>query len=116
MKWRKGNEEGCLYILNKNDLSRIGSSWMKGRLKIGDIVMSLKHSGDCFDDYILIHRYHNGLRAIPGSEFGAYSMGEKLKWKPTKREFHMLMAGEDVRNGVERHKLSEEIEQRALNV
>lgn len=109
--WRDGNSIGTLYTLEKNDLSRIGDCWLKGRLRAGDVILCVAHSGDCFNDYVLINPFLNGLNAILGSEFGAYVLGKKLNWQPSKKEYHLLMAGKTLlTNNVERHPLSIELE------
>lgn len=94
--WRGGAIEGALYRIGADDLDRVGSCWMKGRLKIGDLVLCIKHSGGCFYDYILVTEYANpSIQGIPGSMFGAYTLGKKeaeLNYK----DFHLVAAGESV--------------------
>jgi hypothetical protein len=108
--WNKGNEIGSIYLIEtQEDINRMGHSWMEGRLKIGDFILCTEHSGDCFNEYVLINLFYNGLNAVLASKFGAYSLGKKTKWQPTSREFHLLLAGEDVRNGMNEHPLNKEI-------
>jgi hypothetical protein len=94
----QGNEPGRLYILATEDLSRVGNCWMKGRLKVGDVILCIDHGGDYFNDYLLMDVRDSFIRAIVASEFGAYMLGTKLHWRPTKREFHLLCAGESISN------------------
>lgn len=82
---------------------------MRGRLRRGDVVLCGKHSGDCFNTYILCEVLGNGVRGIPGSRFGAYTMGVPTGWQPTDREYHLLMAGEFVGGGLETHPLHMEV-------
>jgi hypothetical protein len=110
--WGVGNSIGKLYILDENDLSRVGDCWMKGRLHVGDVVLCTAHSGDCFNDYVLIRSFHNGLEAILGATFGAYVFGTELDWQPSDKEYHLLLAGGMVRNGINQHPLSTELKVR----
>jgi hypothetical protein len=108
--WRNETGNGTLLVLNDpNDLERIGHCWMEGRLKLGDVVLCFDHSGDCFNDYILIEVFHNGIRGIPESKFGAYTLGTETKWQPSNKEYHLLLAGENVLNGIKEHPLHKEI-------
>lgn len=110
--WRNGNSIGTMYILDEADLSRVGDCWMAGRLHAGDVVLCTTHSGDCFNDYVLIRPFYNGLEAILGATFGAYVFGTELDWQPSAREYHLLLAGEMVRNGINEHPLYAELERR----
>jgi hypothetical protein len=110
--WGSGNSTGTLYILEGKDLYRVGDCWMKGRLLAGDVVLCTGHSGDCFNDYVLIRPFYNGLEAILGATFGAYVFGKETKWQPTAREYHLLLAGERIRSApeaTEQHPLSIEL-------
>lgn len=77
--WHNGNSIGTMYILDEDDLSRVGDSWMNGRLRAGDVVLCTAHSGDRFNQYVLIRPFQNGMEAILGSSFGAYVFGTKLE-------------------------------------
>ncbi len=96
--WGGGNDVGAVYFMeNLLDLNRVGNCWIDGRLKLGDVVLCTQHTGDCFYDYVLLQTFTNGLRAIittPG--WGAYALNKKMQWKPTARQFHLLLAGESV--------------------
>jgi hypothetical protein len=87
------------------DLARVGNCWMKGRLLVDDLAMAISHSGDCFFNYELLDSFLHygggqemrvGYRRIPGSRFGAYTLGVAHEFQPSEREFHLLMAGENV--------------------
>ena len=97
-EWRTGNEIGVIYEMIKEDLPRVGHSWMEGRLRIGDLALCIEHSGDCFYDYILIDKISNGMTGIPESEFGAYVMHKQSDLVITGREYHLLAAGEFVQH------------------
>lgn len=94
--WRSGNEIKKMYILNEHDLSRIGNCWMEGRLLINDIILCVDHTGDCFNNYVLIYPFMNGIKAILESKFGAYQLGTKLNWQPSETEYYKLLADEDI--------------------
>jgi hypothetical protein len=40
-----------IYRINEPDKVRVGNCFMKDRLKEGDLVLCVKHSGDCFQDF-----------------------------------------------------------------
>ena len=105
--WNEGNSIGTMYVLEEKDLSRIGHSWMEGRLRAGDVVLCTAHSGDYFNDYILIDVYSNGINAILGASFGAYTMGTPTQWQPSAREYHLLLAGERVNINARENPLGE---------
>jgi hypothetical protein len=108
---RKGSKSGSVFVLSEDDLSRVGSCWMRGRLRIGDVCMCIKHSGDCFNDYILLQMYDNAIRGIPGSEFGAYVFySDPLNWRPTPEEFDIIRVGGSDNRGLEKHPLTQEVE------
>lgn len=99
--WGKGATIGKFYRLTKSeDLNRVGSCWMKGRLNINDLILCIKHTGDCFYDYILIKEFGNGLQGLPESEFGAYTCGEPININLNDKEFHLLCAGEFITNSI----------------
>jgi hypothetical protein len=94
--WGSGAEIGALYRIRPEDFGRVGCCWMAGRLKDGDLVLCVAHSGDCFFDYILIYEYANGIEGIPGSSFGAYTLGSKVDYTPSAKACAMLKRGEFV--------------------
>ena len=94
--WGQGNQIGQCYRITEPDLSRVGHSWMEGRLRAGDLVLCCEHSGDYFYDYILVYEYDNALKGLPQSKFGSYTLSTPVVWELLAREFHLLMAGESI--------------------
>lgn len=93
--WGEGAIIGKLYrLVESADLDRVGHCSMRGNLKINDLILCIKHAGDCFYNYILIKEFEKGLKSIPKSEFGAYTIGIPVNIKLTDKEFHLLCAGE----------------------
>lgn len=101
--WGSGASIGTMYKLSKKDLDRVGSCWMSGRLMVGDLVLCIRHSGDCFYDYILVEEGANFYEGIPGSEFGSYTLGTKVK-EFSNKEYHLLAAGETIKKPMEKTK------------
>lgn len=111
-EWGGNAQIGKAYIVRPVDLGRVGYCWMRGRLKVGDIVLPLRHSGDCFYDYVLaeggdwltLGKNPNvpAFRRIVQDTFGAYQIGDLLSVQPTDREWHLLMAGETVNFSADR--------------
>lgn len=97
-----GHYPGLVLVLREEDFAQVSNCWMKGRLKAGELIMCTKHAGDYFWYYALLEHvgknthnkeiYKLNLR----SEFGAYVLGETTSYQPTHREFHLLMAEEQV--------------------
>jgi len=61
--------------------ARIGHCWAKGRLKQGDLIVAVAHSGDGFFDYVLVHElpFLGCMTLEPvGKPFGAYTIGRKV--------------------------------------
>ena len=108
MNWRTGDvKPGHLVKIDPTDFGRIGHCWMRGRLHDGDLAMAVSLSGDCFWTYMLVRHDYSifhpatkfivpGYKLIKESSFGAYVMGTPYQFQPSEREFHLLMAGEDV--------------------
>ncbi|MEE8577293.1 MAG: hypothetical protein V3T31_08550 [candidate division Zixibacteria bacterium] len=97
-KWGGGQSIGVIYILSEADNDRFGSHWFKGRIKDGDVVLCVAHTGDCFYDYKLIKVYGNGLEVLDDSpRMCGYGLGIESEGELTSREFHLLMAGEFVK-------------------
>ena len=92
--WRDGGDIGSVYVLDEHALSRVGDCWLKDRLKVGDVVLCVALSGDCFNNYVLLRIFYNGLMIIPESKFGAYVFSGKTVWQPSKKEFCLLLAEE----------------------
>ncbi len=95
-------ELGRVFRLRPSDLDRVGRCWMQGRLREGDLVMPVEHSGDCFFSYELLEggfTLHDGGREGPGyrwcrgGRFGAYSCGVPFAEQPTAVERALLFEG-----------------------
>jgi hypothetical protein len=95
-QWGGGAEIGVLYrVMTEADCERVGNCFMKGRLRVGDYALCLKHAGDCFYDYMLVERIANGWRGYPQATFGAYVFGDTFPdCHLSSREYHLLAAGE----------------------
>jgi hypothetical protein len=52
---------------------------VKGKLKPGDLIACMDHSGDCFQNYVMVQRHGEELRAVVGMEFGSYGNGDCQK-------------------------------------
>lgn len=82
--WRTGGVVvGGVYRLGVEDLSRLGHVAMRGRMKVGDVVVATKHSGDCFWDYVLVSfsQGANGgvwLRVEKVGAISGYALGRKV--------------------------------------
>ena len=94
-EWGEGATIGKLYrLVESTDLNRVGLCSMRGNLKINDLILCIKHTGDCFYNYILIEEFEKGLKGIPKSEFGAYTTGIPVNINLTNKEYNLLCAGE----------------------
>jgi hypothetical protein len=92
LDWRNSMAVGTLvHVTTDADQSRVGDCWMKGRLKKGDVLLVLEHSGDNFYDFCLVDVYGNGIRALSQMRFGAYALGELLDWQPTPEDVQSLL-------------------------
>lgn len=102
--WRTDEHyPGLLLVIAEKDFSRVGNCWMKGRLKVGDLILCMKHAGDCFWKYAIVENHftlastgRQGYLLVAASAFGAYTLGTPYEFQPTTREFHLLMAGETI--------------------
>lgn len=96
-QWGTGASSGSLVRLTTEaDLRRVGNCWLQGRLRVGDVLMCVEHTGDHFYDYIPVQIGGNFVNGLPEHRLGAYVLGEPLKWQPSSKEFHLLCAGENV--------------------
>lgn len=102
-EWRSGGHyPGLILKISEKDFDRVGACWMKGRLKVNDLVMAIAHSGDCFWTYMLVDDRYTSAKnqrlyfLIKESSFGAYVLGTHYTVQPSEREFHLLMAGEKI--------------------
>src|SRR4051812_48444122 len=108
-EWRKNSVViGRVYVVADHDLGRVGECWMRGRLLVGDLIVALRHSGDCFYDYQLVGGGHDrsGMTTVDaqnrlsyhickGAVFRAYSLGTPHEQQPTAKELQKLLSGED---------------------
>lgn len=77
---------------------RMGPSWAKGRLIQGDVVVAVKHAGDCFFEFLLMdqRRYGEHLSLEPVSKpFGAHTMG-RIIGGLSANELALLLDGETI--------------------
>lgn len=96
--WGGNLAQGNLILVtSEEDCQRVGNCWMKGRLRVGDVIMVIEHSGDCFYDFCLVEVYSNSIKALTGTQFGAYSLGKPLKWQPSDAERRVLFRDDIVR-------------------
>lgn len=100
--WRDGGVDiGDMRVLNGAFEDRLGHCWARGRLKQGDILVAIRHSGDCFHDYLLLEPSVGSidgkptlfLRPIP-VPFGAYTLGEPIG-ALNMMELGLAMAGKE---------------------
>jgi hypothetical protein len=86
--WGVSAEVGALYRVV--DIARVGHTW---KPSVGDLAVCVGHSGDHFYDYKVIVPMGEDSYMF-GKSFGAYSgCADKVR-KLSKREYHLLMAGE----------------------
>lgn len=86
-----------LFRLGDPDEVRIGHCFMRGRLRRGDLVLCLKHSGDCFQDYFAVEQCGGSLKGLPGIRFGSYGVdGAEDLGRLSERNAALLLAGERV--------------------
>lgn len=99
-EWRDGGVNiGDIHELEEGFESRLGHSWAQGRLKVGDHMLALRHTGDCFFEWMLLNAApftlldEEYMRYDPVPKaFGAYVTG-KLVGKFTNREIMMANSG-----------------------
>lgn len=79
-EWGTGNNVGSIYRLSLDCLFRIGGNGDKinNRLKEGNFVLCLEHSGDCFYDYIKLLVTPCGVRGIKSCQFGSFALYHNL--------------------------------------
>jgi len=83
-KWRDGGVDTLDIIRVEGDFDACVSSasFMKGRLREGDLVVALEKAGDCFHHYMLLHSRHMAdgrisVELVP-APFGAYGIGRHV--------------------------------------
>jgi hypothetical protein len=96
--WHGTAHVGHTYIITDAILARAahGDTWFAGRLKSGDLLLCVKHSGDYFYDYALLERNPNGLKVLLPEGVCGYHLGQPTAEQLTARECHLLMAGESI--------------------
>ena len=78
----------------------IGDCWMKNRLLPHDLCLCIRHSGDCFQDYVLVRISCGFIKAIRASRFGAYGLkGAKrvVGLHLSTAQIALLLAGDNIR-------------------
>lgn len=68
---------GNLFRINDVDSIHLGN--FEEMLSSGDLVLCIRHSGDCFQDYIVIEELSDALKGIPDKRFGSYGIGNASK-------------------------------------
>lgn len=125
--WRDGGVDvGDIFVLDGPFEHRLGHGWAKGRLKQGDILVAISHSGDCFHDYLLLDATRGTQHGKPtlflkpiSTPFGAYALGKPVAHLQMK-DLGLAMAGEDLTipmpKGMPEPKVDPRIEALARNV
>ncbi len=92
--WGESATVGALYrVAREIDLMRVGDNWMKGRLRVGDLLLCMAHAGDHLYTYMLVEERLNGLRGLVGVQFDALSLGVRSPWQPNPRQRMLLEEG-----------------------
>lgn len=87
--WRNPNHVGWLYVASE---SCFGHGQAGKGIKDGDLVLCIRHSGDCFYDFILVTESEPGrLTGHPETRIGSYALG--FHCGISEREYHLLAAG-----------------------
>lgn len=91
--WTPGNRSQSLYrYCDKEHQDRMG--YCKYLPNDGDLCLCVGHTGDCFDDYVVLWVDDDGLYSVL-YEFSAYKFGEEI-CNLSNRAFHLLLAGESL--------------------
>lgn len=87
---------GRLFRVNNPNTIRVGHCFMRGRIKHGDLVLCVAHTGDWFQDYIFVAEYENGWKGLPNYRFGSYGIGdaERLDLILKDSQIELLKEGE----------------------
>jgi hypothetical protein len=67
---------GKLWKIKDPATFKVGNCFLNGRLMEGDIFLCVRHSGDCFQDYIIVEESSNRFRGKPEFRFGSYGVGD----------------------------------------
>ena len=73
-----GGYVGHLFMVKTPDTVRVGHCLMAGRLMEGDLILCLRHSGDCFQTYLMVQRSSNALTNYDNVRFGSYGVGDSV--------------------------------------
>jgi len=87
---------GKLWRITDPKTVRIGDCFLEGRLKKGDLFLCIKHSGDCFQNYMYIKEYMNAYEPYKQWTFGSYGIGDSTTVEITKEQLALLKIGEIV--------------------
>lgn len=90
--WRGGNEPGTLYRVREFETDRVGADGTRWRE--GDLLLVVRHSGDCFYDYRRVRIDRKGSIKCTGKTCG-YALG--LGVRIPIDVYHLLMAGKSLR-------------------
>ena len=96
-QWHPGGLVGNLFRINDPATVNAGY-WVKDQLELGQLWLCVRHSGDCFQDYVLVIEDDDGLAKVdqPVSQCGAYGMGNATKYELDKDSFATLLKGGSV--------------------
>jgi len=67
---------GIVWRINDPKTVRVGSCFLAGRLKKGDLFLCTEHSGDCFQTYVYVEEYDNCYVLHEEWSFGSYGKGD----------------------------------------
>ncbi len=84
---------GKLWRINNPDTVRVGNCFLKGRLKKGDLFLCVRHTGDCFQQYIYVEEYTNRWVSRPQWNFGSYGIGDSAPVSTPNGAFELLRDG-----------------------
>lgn len=84
---------GSIWRIKTPKSVRVGNCFLDGRLKKGDLFLCIRHSGDCFQNYIYVEEYDNCLISKPEWSFGSYGIGDAEKINITPEEFEKIKNG-----------------------
>lgn len=87
---------GNLFKVNNPYTIRVGNSFFEGRIRKGDMILCVGHSGDCFQTYMFIEDRGNGIKAHRHYKFGSYGAGDSTRIEIEPETFQALIIGEFV--------------------
>ena len=101
-QWHPDGYVGYIFKIVDPDTVRMGSGFMNGRLKKGDFVLCVAHSGDNFQDYIPLEEHSIGLKRILAFRgliqyrFGSYGIGNSIRYRIPVYDAVKIASGEMV--------------------